>query len=113
VIPLVTSSEINGRDWEARSRRSNAAWKAVSQALGPHLRDLAPIAESYHSGETITIRLTRIGGRKLDRSNLPTALKATEDAVAFLIGADDGDPRWQAEWDQEPGGPMGVRIEVH
>lgn len=44
--------------------------------------------------------------------NLPSALKGVEDAVAFLIGADDADPRWRCECRQEPGGPLGVKIEL-
>jgi hypothetical protein len=50
---------------------------------------------------------------KLSRAlDLPTAIKATEDALAFVMGASDGDPRWRSESAQEPGGAFGVRIEM-
>ena len=65
---------------------------------GPRLYYLMAYGYHYAKGLPIYITFTRLGGRKLDRSNLPTATKA------------DGDPRWIASWDQEPGGPMGVRI---
>ncbi len=111
-IAVETASEINGREWRKRSKRSDAAWRAVSKAMGPTLNWLSFYANEYWLGTSLRVRLTRLGGRKLDRSNLPTALKAVEDAVAFMIGADDGSPQWCAEWHQEPGGNVGVRIEL-
>ena len=110
-IPLETRSEINLRDWRKRSKRSDAAWRAVSRAFGPHLWHLARFAADYHAGGEVRVKFTRLGGRALDKGNLPTALKGVEDAVAFFLGADDGSPLWKAEWDQEPGGAMGVRIQ--
>lgn len=112
VIPLVTHSEANGREWRARSNHTQQTRKAVSRAFGPTLAALAVFASHYHAGGALRIVFTRLGGRQLDRSNLPNAMKATEDSLALLIGADDGDARWRAEWGQEPGGPSGVRIEL-
>jgi len=111
-LPVATASEANGRDWRARSARTTQARAVVSRCLGPHLRRLAPFADHYHAGRPLGVRLVRLGGRRLDRTaNLGPALKAVEDAVALMLGADDGDPRWQSEADQEPGGPAGVRVE--
>jgi hypothetical protein len=113
-LGIETASEANGRDWKARNRRGGAAWKAVSRLCGRNIRHLAPLAEHYycHDG-ALKIVFARIGGRKMDRSNLPAAMKAVEDALAFMLGADDGDPRWQAEWEQQPGpGPVGVSISI-
>jgi hypothetical protein len=111
-IPFRSASEANGRDWRARSRRSGEAWKAVSRTLGPHLGLLASFAEAYHADKGLMIKFVRLGGRKMDKSNLPAAMKGVEDALAFMLGADDGDPRWHTDFDQEPGGLVGVRIEV-
>lgn len=112
-IPIETASEANGRDWRARSRRADAAWKAVSKAVGPKLLHLGAVASCLHGGrDAVRVRLVRLGGKRLDRSNLPPALKAVEDALAFILGIDDGDPRWRCEWEQEVGGPAGVRAEV-
>ncbi len=110
VLPIETSSEANGREWRKRSSRTQAARKAVSVAFGKSLLWVACYADHYHRGGVLRVALTRLGGRKLDRSNLPAALKATEDAVAMMLGADDGDPRWQPAWEQEPGGAAGVRV---
>lgn len=110
-VPVKTASEVNGRDWKARSRRSGAAWKAVSKLLGPHLALLAPFAEAYHSDKALKVVFTRLGCHKMDKSNLPSATKAVEDALAFMLGADDGDPRWSARWEQVPEAEVcGVRI---
>lgn len=111
-VPLVTASECNNRDWKARSARTRAARLAVSRVLGPRLRALAPVAEWWHRGGTVRAVLTRLGGRRMDAANLGSALKATEDAVCLMIGADDGDDRWVPTYQQEPGGPCGVRIEL-
>lgn len=111
-VPLLTASEANSRCWRARSARTQAARRAVSRAFGPRLRALAPVAEWYHANGTVRAVLTRLGGRKLDYVNLCSSLKACEDIVALFLGADDGDPRWQPEYRQEPGGPCGVRIEL-
>ncbi len=110
LIPVCTTSEVNSREWKARNRRAGEAWRAVSKILGPNLGSLACFAGPYRDGRPLYVTFTRLGGRRLDRSNLPTATKAVEDALAFMLGADDGDPRWVASWDQEPGGPQGVRI---
>jgi hypothetical protein len=110
--PVKAVGEVNARDWKARSRRTDAAWSAVSRTLGRHLSLLAPFADAYHGDMALRILFTRLGGRRMDRSNLPTAIKATEDALAFMMGACDGDPRWRSEFAQEPGGVVGVRIEL-
>lgn len=112
VLPIETASEINLRSWRGRSKRTDAAWRTVSRLFGMNLGRVAYFASCYHLGATLRVTFARLGGRKLDRSNLPTACKATEDAVAFMLGADDGDDRWQAEWDQFPGGPCGVRVRI-
>ena len=67
----------------------------------------ALFAAHYHNGGALAITFTRLGGRRLDKSNLSVALKASEDAVCLMLGADDGDPRWQPTWEQEPGGAVG------
>lgn len=112
VLPIVTVSESNQRDWRSRSGRTKKAKKAVSVGLGKTLGYLAHIADHYHSGQPIRVKLTRLATRKIDAANLGGALKATEDGVAIAIGADDGDPRWIAEFDQEIGDVVGVRIEL-
>lgn len=112
VLPIPTASESNGREWRDRSARTQVARRIVSRAFGKRLVELAAIAAWYHADNPIAVRLTRLGGRKLDPGNISSALKATEDAVALLLGADDGDDRWRVSFGQEPGGDAGVRVEL-
>ena len=112
-LGVETRAEVNGRDWRSRSSRTQAARRAVSAAFGRAMVWVAAFADHYHRGGRLRVVLTRLGGKRLDPSNLPTALKAVEDAVALMLGADDGDARWVAEWHQEPGGAaVGVRVEL-
>lgn len=110
--PVVTASEVNRRDWRSRSRRTQDARRVLSAAFGPTLRFLADFAEAYHAGKRLRVVFTRLGGAKVDPSNLPTTTKGCEDYLCLVIGADDGDERWNAMWRQEPGGAVGVRIEL-
>lgn len=113
VIPLKTVSEANTRGWQRKANRTREARAAVTAALGRHLAAVAPFAEAYHRGEVVRVTITRLGGAKLDRmANLGMALKACEDAVALVFGADDGADNWRCDPRQEPGGPVGVRIEL-
>ncbi len=114
-VPVETKSEANARQWRARSNRSNAAWRAMSRTVGPHVGLLAPFAKAFHhDGLRLKVLFVRLGGRALDRlCNLPSSMKGCEDSLAFFLGVDDADPRWQARCEQEPGAEaVGVRIEM-
>lgn len=111
-IPLVTASEINGRDWRKRSKRTDQAWSAVSKAIGPHLAYLVRFASDFHAGLPVHCCFTRLGGRRLDAANLPTALKACEDALCWIMGASDGALNWHPRYDQEACDGCGVRISL-
>jgi hypothetical protein len=111
-VGVETRSESNQRDWRARNRRTIAARKAVANLFARHLRQLVPYAEHYHANGALGLTFTRLAPRLLDRGNVSPALKAVEDAVALIIGADDGDVRWQASYLQEASPLYGVRIKL-
>lgn len=111
-LPIPTASEINLRDWRARSRRTDVAWQVVSRCFGRQLDHLSHIARHYHAGRPIAVKLTRLATKRLDNTNVPTSLKAVEDAVCFMLGANDGDPRWLSTFHQEVGEVIGVRVEL-
>jgi hypothetical protein len=111
VVGVQTACEANEEQWRRRSARSGVIRTAVSRVLGPRLAFLVPFAETYHRGDPVRVHFVRLGGRRLDRlANLGSSLKPVEDAVALMLGADDGAAHWRATCDQEPGGPYGVRI---
>lgn len=111
-LPIPTASEINLRDWRARSRRTDVAWQVVSRCFGRQLDYLSHIARHYHAGRPIAVKLTRLATKRLDNTNLGPSLKAAEDAVAFMMGCNDGDPRWLSSFHQEVGDVIGVRVEL-
>lgn len=111
-LPIVAKSESNGRDWKSRSARTQAARRAVSVGLGSHLDALAPVARHYHAGGAVRVELCRTGPKRLDPANLGGALKATEDAAALMMGADDGDARWRVEFSQSAGPLYSVTLRL-
>ncbi len=114
VIPLKTASEANSRGWHGKANRTQEARRVVCLALGRHLEYVVPFARAYHEGRPVRVVLTRLGGQMLDRTvNLPSALKAVEDAVALVAGADDGAANWRCECHQRPGGAWGVEISLY
>ncbi len=114
VVPVVTKAEVNQGGsrggWRTARQRTINAHNRISKALGAKLEYLAPFGVHYHKGGALRITITRLGGQRLDRVNLGSALKAAEDAVAKHLGADDGDERWHLVTDQRPGGLIGIRI---
>lgn len=111
-LPCVVVSEANRRDhWAARRRRfksqvdafHRAIWSLRLELHGPDLvrPELRPV-----------VTLTRLGGKALDTDNLAGAFKGLRDAVAAWLGVDDGDARVSWRYGQEPGGSVGVRVEL-
>ena len=114
LIPVLVQSEANiGGKLRSKIARKVSVKRAVQSVLGPNLEKLVPFAWSYHEGHALRIVYTRLGGRGLDAfDNLPRSLKGVQDVLAGALMADDRDPRWQARAEQEPGGLVGVRIEI-
>ncbi len=112
IVGVETRSEANGRQWKDRSNRTKAAREAVSKLFGKSLATLALFAEHYHNGGSVLITFTRLAPKRLDRGNVSVALKGVEDALALMLGADDGDPRWLPSYEQETSERYGVRIKL-
>lgn len=60
----------------------------------------------------VRVTLTRCGPRKLDRHNIPSALKAVVDGIADAYGVDDGDERWEFVFQQKQQSLYGVDIKL-
>lgn len=107
-FPCKIVSEANSRDhWRVKNARKKeqqletaVEWK---RAIG-NRRVTLPC----------TIRLTRIGCRKLDDDNLANGCKGIRDAIAQLIGVDDGSDLLRFEYAQEviAKRQYAVRVEV-
>lgn len=110
-IPFACVNESNERAWKGRHARAGAAWRVVRKAV--HLEDVARFEVWLENEGTVYAKFTRLGGKRLDPLvNLPASLKGVEDAFAYLCGVDDGSPLWVPRADQEPGGLVGVRVEL-
>jgi len=111
VVGVQTASDANEAHWQKKAARNGGIRKSVSRVLGRELAYLVPFAIAYHNNLPVRAHFVRLGGRRLDRlANLGAALKAVEDTVCLMIGADDGSENWKPSCEQEPGGPYGVRI---
>jgi len=115
LIPVRLESEANlGGKRSAAISRKSAVKRSVWEHLGPDWRIWGPVGDAVRAGQPAEIRIVRVGGRVLDTGNLWRAVKPVEDALAILLGCDDGWPAWKRSFvvDQEPGERWGVRIIV-
>lgn len=62
-------------------------------------------------GSFITVRLTRVGPRRLDDDNCQSSLKHVRDAIADVFGIDDGEPCWSWNYGQDKG-DYAVRVTI-
>ena len=113
-LPIKTTSEANARAWKEKSARNKEARKIVAKFMAKHARKFLPFNEHWHAGGTLKLVFIRLGCRQLDTlANLGTSLKGVEDAVAMMLGADDGSNRWQARADQFPETAfVGVQVRI-
>lgn len=87
--------------------------RTTGHALAGRLYKLAWFRKVIDDGGRLVCTLTRLGGGLMDDDNLPPTAKWVRDTVALFLGQEDG-PAGPIEWkyQQEPGGPWGVRIKL-
>lgn len=81
-IPGESPSTPNAREHWAETAKRAKATKAKARLVGRALQERMPTL--------LVVELVRIGARVLDSDNLQGALKSHRDAVAGLLGVDDG-----------------------
>lgn len=118
-IPLKLVSGANAREhWAAKHRRVKTEREAVKMACVMNSYVAATLQGLTHQLAKeptfrVAVRLVRLGGRAWDDDNNVSGLKAVRDAVAdWWLLQDDGSDRVRYTCDQEPGGLVGVRIEL-
>ena len=98
-LPIVVVSELNQHEhWRGRHSRNK---KQQEQFDFEYLALLGKVA--IHP--PCTIRLTRIGQNKMDSGNVEGSFKHVQDAIARLLGVDDGSPLLTGQYDQITGTP--------
>jgi len=111
LVGVRTVSESNQREhWTIKNRRKCAQQLIVNCILRQRQEALDGFAEHYAAGGILVVRLCRLGGQRLDATNLPVAFKGIEDQLALILGANDGDPRWDCSVTQEAFPAIGIRI---
>jgi hypothetical protein len=86
-------------DWQrTKTEREAAKWAVLAE------KDRPPFP--------VKVTLVRCGPRKLDRHNIPSALKAVVDGIADAYGVDDGDDRWGFVFEQRKQSLYGVEIRI-
>lgn len=115
VVPIRLQSEMNkGVIQKGSMSRNKHVKNAIYRALGPHWRIWGPVGDRIRAGHPCSIKAIRLGGTGLDVANLWAAMKFPEDAIANMLGCEDGWPVWKQSFsvDQEPGRLWGLRIEM-
>lgn len=92
--PIRIVSEANDRShWAVKSRRRKAQQGEVNVMLLNALR-------GRQIALPCTVKLTRIGPKRMDDDNWINGAKGVRDAIARRLGVDDGDPRIKFEYEQ-------------
>ncbi len=111
-LPIEVRSESNLREhWTMKNKRKREQQMLIKMIFHGKRQCFERWKKAYAAGP-IRITFTKLGGRRLDRSNLPVSFKGIEDAFAWLMGCNDGHEHWIAAWEQEPGGPVGIKIRI-
>lgn len=107
-IPIRLVSEMNRRDHRMvlhKRKKSQQLWTTV--VFPPHLRGY---------GKPVSIHLTRIGPRMMDKGNNVASFKHVEDALADLIfpglAAGRADQNINFTWSQHKGKPKEYAVLV-
>lgn len=112
-VPVYVVAGDNSRGSKVKIGRAGHERRVTAVELAKRLRELAPLADAAQGGRLVRCRLVRLGGPGMDSDGLAAASKYVRDTVALFLGVGDG-PRGPVRWeyDQEPGGAFGVRVEL-
>lgn len=89
-----------------RKERQNFALGVVAAGVGNQIREMPKLYRR------IEVTMTRLAPRRLDRAdNLPYSMKSFVDALAALLGVDDGSDRLLVHFDQTKG-PYGLLVRL-
>ena len=113
-VPVRTSTPGNSRrhwraDWQAAKTQRAAAYLATVVALNA----LSPAdRKALEESDSVTVRVTRFSGRRLDPQNVLGAAKHVIDGLADALGVNDGDDWYDWQMPTQERGAPGIRIEL-
>lgn len=101
-LSLRLQSEANMRDhWSAKARRTKEQRDIVKMALWRYCQPIRNRIDAWNG--PISIVITRIGPRALDKDNAYRSAKAVTDGIADALKIDDGDDRLHWKVHQKKG----------
>lgn len=109
-LDVKTISEANRHTehWAVRNRRVKSQRELARAGGSAAERDFGKLVKL-----PVSVKLTRVGARRLDSDNLASSCKALRDGIADWLGVDDGDEsKVSWEYAQRVGKPAGVEVEV-
>ncbi len=109
--PLRIMAEQNQREhWAVKAKRQKMHRTAMSILLGGfHARCWL---KAHGRSERFSVRLVRIGKRKMDSDGCVAGFKACRDGIAEVFGIDDGSDRWDWRYEQRIEKRYGVEITI-
>lgn len=110
----MTTIEIPIRTWNT----ANCRWHWAKRAKYAKQCRLAAFTSARAAGVRsapegrFTVRLVRIGKRRMDSDGLAISFKGVRDGLAVAMGIDDGDERINWQYDQQIGKAYSVSITI-
>ncbi len=89
-----------------RSREERALARMLCSMLGPKVRD------ELRAAPRLKVKFVRVGGRKMDTTNIVAAIKALIDGMCDWLGVDDKSDWYDWQWPTQEKGEASVRIEL-
>lgn len=107
-LPIKVVSEANQAEhWRKRAKRK----KAQKEAMHAFMAGLSSVAPPF----PVIVKFTKLnwGKKALDTDNLAGAFKHVQDAMAEILGCDDGErDKVTWEYDQMPYHAVGIYVEL-
>ncbi len=111
-VPVRVFAGDNSRSLGAQIGRKGHERTACCRVFATQHRVWAAFVDLLAAGVGVRVTLTRLGGRKMDASNVVAAFKFVQDCCADWLGVDDADPRIEWRYGQKPGGDNGVEVRL-
>jgi hypothetical protein len=108
-VKLKTPGNSGREHWAViarRTREHRALARLFCSQLGTATRD------QLRAAPRLRVRFVRIGGKKMDTSNVVAACKGLQDGLCDWLGVDDGSDWYDWQWPVQESGEVGVRIEL-
>lgn len=95
--------------WQVEYRRAKSERELAKAYV---LALPAETLKRLRGAKRLRVTFVRLGGRKMDRTNLVGAFKHVQDGMCDALGKDDASDWYDWQWPTQEAGECGVRIEL-